>query len=82
MGMSLIPLAELDELAALLGIRPYDPADENDLAVLRDLLARREALAAQRRAAGPPPVPPPPWFIGPWLPVGPGSHDRGEQPHP
>jgi hypothetical protein len=47
--LALIPLVDLTHLTALLGIAPYDPAGANDLAVLRDLLARRTALAAQSR---------------------------------
>jgi hypothetical protein len=47
--MALIPLVDLAHLAALLGIAPHDPNDTGDLAVLRDLLARRTALAAQNR---------------------------------
>lgn len=57
--MTLIPLVDLDHLAALLGIRPWHPADDADLAVLRDLLARRQALAAAHPAADPPPAGPP-----------------------
>ena len=44
-GMALVPFAELDELAALLGIRTWHPAAADDLAVLRELPARRTALA-------------------------------------
>ncbi len=42
------PLVDLAHLAALLGIEPYAPADADDLAVLRDLLARRTVLAQER----------------------------------
>ena len=52
-GMALIPRVDFAYLAALLGIRPWHPADADDLAVLRDLLARRG-----ERAAGPPDAPP------------------------
>jgi hypothetical protein len=45
--MALVPLVDLAHLAALLGIEPYDPADADDLAVLRDLLARRSVLARE-----------------------------------
>lgn len=55
--MALIPLADLGELAALLGIRTWHPADAADLGVLRELLARRTALA--QRSGDPDRVTPP-----------------------
>ncbi len=53
--MALTPLVDLDHLAALLGIRTWHPDDDADLDVLRELLARREALAARHRVDDPPP---------------------------
>jgi hypothetical protein len=57
--MALIPLVDLAHLAALLGIRPSHPDDDADLAVLRDLLVRREALAARHPVDDSPPAGPP-----------------------
>ncbi len=55
MGMALIPLVDLAHLAALLGIRTWHPANAADLAVLRELLARREALVEAHPVTDPPP---------------------------
>ena len=50
--MFLLPLVDLDEAAALLGIRTWHPDDDADLELLAELLARRTAIAA-----APPPGP-------------------------
>lgn len=60
--MSLIPLVDLAHLAALLGIRTWHSDDNADLAVLRELLARRQTLAA-RHVDDPPPPPGPPTYL-------------------
>ena len=60
--MSLIPLVDLAHLAALLGIRTWHPDDRADLDVLRELLARRQALAG-RLVEDPPPAAGPPTYL-------------------
>lgn len=57
-NLALIPLVDVAHLAALLGIRPWRPEDAADLAVLRDLLTRREQRAAVVRADARPDMPP------------------------
>jgi hypothetical protein len=56
-------MPRLDALAALLAIDPDDPADADDLALLRELLARREARITAEAASDARRDPPPDLWV-------------------
>jgi hypothetical protein len=54
-GMALIPLVDLDYVCALLGVDRLDPADDDDVELLRGLLERRLQAPIVSDITEPPP---------------------------